>query len=254
MNTDSPPPSIPHSLQPGPTQKAAGVSDGTPAGFLAVIEALLKQPGRLLHELQIGGGRVPLILLVSAVLCLAVFGGLLGTFSGGTQYWAAPLKVVGGVLVSLGICLPSLYIFSALGGMDARLSQVAGLLAAAIALTSLLLLGFAPVVWIFSQSSESEVFMGILALAFWVISLFFGFRLLLGAAASFGMHASQYLVVWLMIFFAVTLQMSTALRPIIGKAETLLPVRKMFFLEHWTAEMGAKAGDAAAKKRPAGER
>ena len=103
-------------------------------------------------------------------------------------------------------------------------------------------------VWIFSQSTESVVFMGFLALAFWVISLLFGFRLLLGAARSFGMAATQYLVVWLVIFFVVTMQMSTALRPIIGAADTLLPVKKKFFMEHWFDEMGEKGALTPARK------
>ncbi len=210
-----------------------------PATFVTVIEALLKQPGRILHECKQGGGRVPAILLIGAVLGLAVFGVLLGTFSGGTQYWAAPTKIVGGVLASLIICLPSLYIFSALGGMEARLPQIVGMLLAMIALTALLLLGFAPVVWIFSQSTESVGFMGFLVLAFWVIALFFGFRLLLAAANTFGMTTGHYLLVWMGIFLLVTLQMSTTLRPLIGTADTLLPVKKKFFLEHWFDELGA---------------
>lgn len=212
---------------------------GAPASFVVVIEALLKQPGRILHECKHGGGKVPLILFLGAVLGLAVFGALLGTFSGGVQYWAAPLKVVLGVLASLVICLPSLYIFSALGGMEARLPQIVGMLLAMMALTALLLLGFAPVVWIFSQSTESVGFMGFLVLAFWIIGLFFGFRLLLAAANTFGMTIGHYLMVWMGIFLLVTLQMSTTLRPLIGTADTLLPVKKKFFLQHWGDEMGA---------------
>ncbi len=210
---------------------------GRPATLVSVVEALLKQPGRLLHECKNGGGKVPVLLGIAAFLCLTVYGVLLGTFSGGVQYWAAPLKVVMGVIVSLVICLPSLYIFSALGGMEARLSHMAGLLLATIALTAVLLLGFAPVVWIFSQSTESVAFMGFLALAFWIISLLFGFRLLLGAAGKFGLTASHYLLVWMGIFLLVTLQMSTALRPIIGTADTFLPQKKKFFLQHWVNEI-----------------
>lgn len=220
---------------------------GAPASFAVVIEALLKRPGRILHECKQGGSKVPLILFLGAVLGLAVFGVLLGSFSGGVQSWAAPLKIVVGVLGSLLICLPSLYIFTALGGMEARLPQVLGMLLAMIALTALLLLGFAPVVWIFSQSTESVGFMGFLVLTFWIIALFFGFRLLLAAANTFGMTIGHYLNVWMGIFLLVTLQMSTTLRPLIGKADTLLPVKKKFFMEHWADEMGADQKDRSAR-------
>jgi len=35
-------------------------------------------------------------------------------------------------------------------------------------------------------------------------------------------------------------QMTTALRPIIGKADTFLPVQKQFFLMHWAECMEMK--------------
>lgn len=234
---DSTSPATPPTLPPSRNLVLDIQPLGRPASFLNVIEALLKQPGRILHECREGDRKVPLRLLLATVACLTVFGVLLGAFSGGTQAWAAPLKVVGGVIVALTICLPSLYIFSALGGLEARLLQVAGMLLTAITLASVLLLGFAPVMWIFSQSTESVAFMGFLALLFWTISTFFGFRLLLVAAGRFGMSMPHYLKVWMGIFFLVTLQMSTALRPIIGTADTLLPVKKKFFMEHWYDEL-----------------
>ncbi|WP_395741893.1 hypothetical protein [Prosthecobacter sp.] len=234
IETTPEPPPAPQSTPPKLDLQPLGAH----ASFVAVIEALLKQPGRIMHECRHGGGKVPALLFVGALLGLAVFGILLGTFSGGAQYWAAPVKVVLGVVASLVICLPSLYIFSALGGLEARLPQIVGMLLAMIALTALLLLGFAPVVWIFSQSTESEGFMGFLVLAFWLIALFFGFRLLLAAASTFGMTRRHYLNVWIGIFLLVTLQMSTTLRPLIGTADTLLPTKKKFFLQHWGDELG----------------
>lgn len=214
-----------------------------------MIEALLKQPGRILHECRHGGMKVPGMLLLGTTLCLAVFGFLVGTFSGGMQCWAAPLKIIGGMAAAMLICLPSLYIFSALGGMEARLAQVAGLLTTMVALTALLLLGFAPVVWVFSQSTESVVFMGFLTLVFWMISLVFGVRLLISAAARFGVTTANYVVAWVVIFFVVSLQMSTSLRPIVGTAETFLPAKKKFFMQHWLDEMdGADAKDRGSKQ------
>lgn len=247
MNTEIAPESSPAAPPPPPLPDARLDLQplGAPASFVVVIEALLKQPGRILHECKQGGGKVSAILLVGTVLGLAVFGSLLGTFSGGVQYWAAPTKVVLGVLVSMIICLPSLYIFSALGGIEARLSQVMGMLLAMVALTALLLLGFAPVVWVFSQSTESVLFMGFLVLAFWIIALYFGFRLLVAAASALGMTVGQYLLVWMGIFLLVTLQMSTSLRPIIGTAESLLTTKKKFFLEHWMEEMGTASPPAS---------
>jgi hypothetical protein len=212
--------------------------------FTSVIDHLLRQPGRVLYEAGLGqgGGRVIRLLVLVTVVSLAIFGLLLGSFSGGTQLWAAPVKVAFGTLAAVGICLPSLYIFSALAGAEARLTQVAGLLLTMVALMGLLLLGFAPVVWVFSTSTEAVGFMGFLALAFWLIALFFGGRLLLNLACAFGMQAAGYVVLWMGIFVVVTLQMSTSLRPIIGKSETFLPREKRFFLAHWVKTLNDAGG------------
>jgi hypothetical protein len=39
--------------------------------------------------------------------------------------------------------------------------------------------------------------------------------------------------VWICIFLLVALQMTTALRPIIGTADTFFPTEKKFFIGHW---------------------
>lgn len=220
-----------------------------PVTLISVIEHLLKQPGRLLHACQQGGLAVPVRLLLSAIISFSVFGLLLGSFSGGTQLWAAPLKITLGISIAVLICLPSLYIFSALDGLDARLTQISAVMLTAVALAGLLLLGFAPVIWVFSTSTESLAFMGFLGLIFWVIGLYFGSRLLLQAASSLGTQSAGYLKTWLAIFIIVTLQMSTSLRPIIGKADTLLPTNKKFFIQHWVENLGADATSSETTSR-----
>src|SRR5260370_41064186 len=109
-----------------------------------------------------------------------------GTFCRGAQVWAAPVKIAGGLLFSALICLPSLYIFSCLGGSKARLVEVVGLVAGLLLLMTVLLIGFAPVAWVFSQSTESVAAMGALHLAFWLISTCFGIRFI---NAGFAQHS-----------------------------------------------------------------
>jgi hypothetical protein len=123
-----------------------------------LIEALLKSPGRIIHELQ-NNWRATLAtwLLLLALLGAAAYGVVVGSFSGGAQLWIAPVKISMGTLLSILICLPSLYIFACLSGIDARLRAVAGVLFAAVALSALLLIGFAPVAWIFSIDRLSGI-------------------------------------------------------------------------------------------------
>ena len=200
----------------------------------ALIEAVLRQPRQLFFQLrQPGAGRLILMMLGVALVCAAVYGVVAGTFSGGTQLWAAPMKIAGGLLVSAAICLPSLYIFSCLSGSRASLVEVCGLLAGLLMLMTILLVGFAPVAWIFSSSTESLPGMGTLHLIFGFIAVLFGINFMKSGFALSSVKSSAGVNVWVIVFLLVVLQMMTSLRPIIGTADTLLPTEKRFFLVHW---------------------
>ncbi|MES1180260.1 MAG: hypothetical protein ABUL66_00190 [Verrucomicrobiota bacterium] len=200
----------------------------------AAIEALLRQPRRLMFQLrQPDAGKLILQMLFVAFFCAAVYGVVAGTFSGCTQLWAAPVKIAAGLMISAAICLPSLYIFTCLSGSQARLAEVCGLLAGLLMLTTILLVGFAPVVWIFSQSTESLAWMGALHLIFWFVATLFGVRFLKAGFSHSHAKSHAGVNVWVIIFLLVAVQMTTALRPIIGKADTFFPAEKQFFLGHW---------------------
>ena len=136
------------------------------------------------------------------------------------------------------ICLPSLYIFTCIGGLEARFSTVVGMLCSIVALSGLLLVGFSPVVWLFSVSSTSAVFIGFMLLALWMICVGFGFTLVFRAGKAMGMTNIGHLLVWCVIFLLVTVQMTTTLRPIVGESDTLFNFgEKKFFLQHWSEEL-----------------
>ncbi len=205
-----------------------------PAHLLGVIDALLRQPRRLIFQLKESDGpRLIMAMAFVAFLGSLAFGAVVGTFSGGAQIWAASVKVTIGIAISGMICLPSLYILTCLSGSQARLVEVAGFLAGLIALTAILLVGFAPIAWIFSQSTSSLIAMGALHLVFWFIATFFGVRFLSAGFSHSKAKSRLGLGVWFFIFVLVSLQMSAALRPIIGRANTFLPNEKEFFLGHW---------------------
>lgn len=200
----------------------------------AAIEALLRQPRRLLFQLrQPGAGKLIAAMLFTALLSSLVYGVVVGTFSGGTQFWAAPVKIAAGLMSSAAICLPSLYIFTCLSGSQARLMEVGGLLAGLLMLMTILLIGFAPVAWIFSQSTESLAWMGALHLVFWFVATLFGVRFMKAGFTHANARSQAGLNVWIVIFLLVAVQMTTALRPIIGQSDTFFPTEKKFFIGHW---------------------
>jgi hypothetical protein len=231
-------PTLPPPLLP---TSASGSNSSFEPDFAGVLGALLKRPDRLLLALGApgAGGAILLRLVLAIAVCGAVYGLVMGSLSGGAQLWAAPAKLTVGLFASILLCLPSLHIFLCLNGAEVRATQATGALLGMVALMALLLVGFAPVAWIFSQSTDSLVVMGMLHLLFWIIGLWFGVRLIKGLAACANADAPAlgHLKVWIVIFVLVSLQMSAALRPLIGTAPTLLPTEKRFFLQHWVESM-----------------
>jgi len=203
-----------------------------------LFESLLRRPAALVACLaQPGHSATPKLVALSVVSAL-VFGVVVGTFAMHEQLWAAPLKIAGGLAVATLICFPSLYIFASLGGARISAGHLAACLAGAMALAGLLLLGFAPAVWIFTQSTDSLGFMGFLALATWGISLAFGLGFLNRALRASNATRGGPFAIWAVIFALVTLQMSTSLRPILGRSNELFTTEKRFFLQHWTETAG----------------
>lgn len=206
----------------------------------AALNALLKRPGSLIYQLhQARPGRLLANLAAATLVCLLLHGLTLGSFSGGTQWWAAPLKTIGGTFLSALLCLPSLYIFTCLSGTEVRLGPLCGVLLATLCLNALLLVGFAPVAWVFSQSTNSVAFIGTIHLVFWSVSMLFALRLLAAQMTFLGTGERGYLRLWFVVFILVCLQMTTALRPLVGQSDTLLPKQKLFFLSHWFSNLGA---------------
>lgn len=205
-----------------------------------ILNKLLRKPLSLIHNVETdeAGRRIPPRLLLISVVSLAVFGVVVGTFSWHQQLWAAPVKIVGGLLFSGLICLPSLYIFACLGGLEAKFRTIVGVLCGLIALSALLLVGFAPVVWLFSVSSTSIVFLGFLLLALWIVCAGFGLVLVFRAGRALGMTNTGHLAVWCAVFLLVTLQMTTTLRPIVGTSDRFLDFEeKKFFLGYWGEQL-----------------
>lgn len=211
-------------------------------GITSVLDALLRRPRSILYHLHAdGGGRLIAPLLILAIVAAAFYGVIIGTFSGGKQLWAAPLKVTLGLLFCGGICLPSLYVFACLAGTEARLRDVAGMIAGLLALTTLLLFSFAPIAWVFSQSTESVAGMAALHMIFWIVATYFGTRFVHTGMWGLGAQSGSIFRCWTAIFIFVCLQMMTAIRPIVGTADSLLPNEKKFFLQNWAETLAAEA-------------
>jgi len=206
--------------------------------FRALVEALLRRPAALVMHLAHGSHGAALKFGALALGSFLVFGLVLGCFAKNEQLWAAPIKLAAGLLISGAICFPSLYIFTTLAGSRVSLGQLAATFAGALSLAGLLLLGFAPAVWIFAESTDSFGFMGALAVGAWLISFTFALRFLRTMALLSGATQAGPLRIWSFVFLLVTLQMTTSLRPILGRSDDFLTSEKKFFVQHWSQYFG----------------
>jgi hypothetical protein len=221
------------------THAVSGPDESLPIdGLDSLIESILRQPQCVIRHLKATNSKALLGQMVLATVVFAAgYGLVVGSFAGGIQWWAAPLKVTGGMLAASVICLPSLYIFACLGGSSARFGEMTAALGGLLTLQTLLLIGFAPAAWLFSQSTRSEATIGFLHLAFWFVAFCFGVRFLFSALRQAGLKSEAGLKLWVLILLLVSLQMTSALRPLIGRADTLLPDEKKFFVEHWSENL-----------------
>jgi hypothetical protein len=75
--------------------------------------------------------------------------------------------------------------------------------------------------------------MGTLHLIFWFVATIFGLRFLKAGFSHSQAKSNAGLGTWIVVFVLVAVQMTTALRPIVGKSKTFLPAERKFFLAHW---------------------
>ena len=207
-------------------------------GPLALVEALLKSPASIIaeaRESRNGVGMIPR--LAAVVLVMVAFVGLvMSLFSGGMQLFVVPIKLTVGVFACALLCLPSLHVFSCLSGASQRIKDTFLALLLGVALMSVLLVGLAPIAWIFSQATSSTAVMGTVHLVFLVISCAFGLGLVKRALSA--MNAAPVRVgLWSPLFVLVVLQMTTTLRPLVGPADGALIHGRSFFLAHWAASI-----------------
>jgi hypothetical protein len=203
-------------------------------GWGATVDALLKQPDRLAAGLTgVDSGYLTRQLTVMGLLGMAAYGVVVGLFPGDEQIAVVPVKLAIGLLASAVICWPSLYILLCLSGGRQSARDLTGLLAASLALLVVLMAGFAPVAWIFTQSTHSAGFMGGMHVLLWMVSCVFALRRLGRWLVELNGASMQALPVWCIIFVVVCLQMTTTLRPLMGPFAGWDFAPREFFLHAW---------------------
>lgn len=124
---------------------------------LAVMDMLLRERPAIWQQIHVEHRLDILIrdLVVASAGAFACYGAVLGLSQGLLQALASAVKLPLLFLLTLGICLPTLYVFNVLGGGRLSARQALALMLVAITGTSIFTLAFAPVTLFFLVTGHS---------------------------------------------------------------------------------------------------
>ncbi|HKI04497.1 MAG TPA: hypothetical protein VKK31_21135 [Thermoanaerobaculia bacterium] len=204
-----------------------------PSSLLETFNELLTRPLAGLDRARGGGDASPLRLLAGSVVCYAFYGAAAGFFQGGDQILVAALKTPLIILFSLLLCVPSLYVFSAVSGANWTPKAFFAVLAGFAGTLALILLALLPINWLFSASSRYVSSAVLLHFALWLLALGLAWRFLRQALGAVGSRSAMFL--WLAVFCLVSLQATTLLRPVLERkpGTPLFVSGKKSFMEHF---------------------
>ncbi|WP_030486390.1 hypothetical protein [Micromonospora chokoriensis] len=119
-------------------------------------------------------------MLASSAIALACYGAVLGFFHSPLMALTSALKLPLLFLVTLAICLPTLYLFNLVFGARLSVRQSLALVMVAITVTSMLAVAFAPISLFFLITANDYGFFKLLNVAILTLSALVGLRFLTG--------------------------------------------------------------------------
>jgi hypothetical protein len=127
-------------------------------------------------------------MLLSSVICLAAYGAVLGASNGWLQAFVSTVKLPMLFLVTLAICLPTLYLFNLVFGARLSVLQACALIMVAITVTAVLTFAFAPISLFFLITARSYLFFKLLNVAILALTALVGLRFLTSGMRALNKH------------------------------------------------------------------
>ena len=162
-------------------------------------------------------------LLVASCIFFAIYGAIIGSSSSWLQLLSSAIKLPALYLVTLIICLPTLYFFDILFGSKLNFRQYAAMLMTTVGIISVLMFSFAPVVLFFLISIQGYNFFLLLNVAVMSLTGIIGIRLfyrgmkqIAGPDAAEDKLRNRLLQGWLVLYGLVGSQLGWTLRPFFG--------------------------------------
>ena len=159
----------------------------------AVMLTLLRDRPTFLDEIRrnIKIERKSVSLLVSSCLFFAIYGGIIGSSSSWLQAISSAIKLPALYLITLVICLPTLFFFDILFSSKLGLGQYFVLLLTTMSTISVLLFSFAPITLFFLISIHDYSFFLLLNIAIFALTGFVGVRLFYNGMQQISNHGQS---------------------------------------------------------------
>ena len=164
------------------------------------------------------------LLFVSSAF-FAVYGFIIGSFHSGMQSLSSAVKLPSLYLITMAVCLPTLYFFNILFGSRKSFTQHFAIVLAAVSAISVLLFSFAPISLFFLVTTPNYQFFKLLNVAILGLTGFVGVKFLYQGmqlmseteADEEGKENRQKLLKgWLFLYAFVGSQLGWTLRPFFG--------------------------------------
>lgn len=213
--------------------------------YFSTVVSLLRDRQVFLEEIHEGVKLKSKIsaLMISSFCFFAIYGAIIGMFHSPLQSLASAIKLPALYLITLLVCLPTLYIFNALFGSKKTIAQHFTYLLTAVCVIAVLLCAFAPVTLFFLITVNDYSFFLLMNVIIFsltgILGVSFLYQMMKPIADGDGAKVrTSILRFWLCLYGFVGTQLGWTLRPFFGSPgnfELFRPREGSFFSGVWTA-------------------
>ncbi|MDF5710487.1 MAG: actin-binding WH2 domain-containing protein [Nostoc sp. S4] len=198
--------------------------------YFGVLIGFLRDRQGFLEEVR-QGVRLPnkiISLLVCSSLFLAIYGAIIGAYHSWMQALSSAIKLPALYLITLLICIPTLYFANIIFGSKRTFGQHLALVLTAVSVTSVLLFSFAPITLFFLITTNNYQFLILLNVFIFALTGFIGISSLYQATSlvleqdNEGSKTRQKILqFWLFLYAFVGSQLGWTLRPFFGTPDSV---------------------------------